>query len=147
MKLTHINKKINIRSNLKYFITASFLIFLLIMSCSILTGNQTIELDSHSNGKTIDIKCGKKLTIKLKGNATTGYTWALSDYDENLIKFIDVHYVPLQSKSEGTGGEWVTNFEVISPGESEITFIYKRPWEKNNSSMQKFYVTIKANKK
>jgi inhibitor of cysteine peptidase len=115
-------------------------------SCMYFVGGKALTLDKNSNGKTVEIASGQTLTIKLKGNATTGYRWILKKYNKKLVKFIDVNYVVDNNKLLGSGGTWVTNFEILKPGKSGIRFIYKRPWEKDKLPLEKFFVEIKATK-
>lgn len=115
-------------------------------SCMYFVGGKAVTLDKNSNGKTVEMASGKTLTIKLQGNATTGYSWILSKYNKKLVRFIDVNYVVDNNKLLGSGGTWVTNFEILKPGKSEISFIYKRPWEKEKLPLKKFFVEIKATK-
>ena len=113
-------------------------------SCTYFVGSKALTLDKNSNGKTVEMASGQRLTIKLKGNATTGYSWILNKYNKKLVKFINVNYVVDNNKLLGSGGTWVTNFQVLKPGRSEIRFIYKRPWEKDKPPSEKFFVEIKA---
>jgi len=113
-------------------------------SCTYSVGSKALTLDKNSNGKTVEMASGQTLTIKLKGNATTGYRWILDKYNKKLVRFIDVNYVVDNNKLLGSGGTWVTNFRILKPGKSEIRFIYKRPWEKEKLPSEKFFVEIKA---
>ena len=130
---------------LRPFFLAAVSIFCLV-SCASLNSPKDIELTKDSNEKTIKAKVDDQITIRLKGNATTGYTWILKQYDENLLKFIDVKYVPADSALVGSGGEWVAEFKVLKPGISQIQFIYKRPWETKKDPLENYFVTIDASK-
>lgn len=76
--------------------------------------------------------------LKLKSNPTTGYSWAVQDYNANYIKLVKHYYQPSKSMLMGAGGsEWWT-FRVKNPGFAAkqpmmIRMIYVRPWEKNRA--------------
>jgi predicted secreted protein len=116
-------------------------------SCAIFNGPTTMNLDNKSNGKNIKAKTGDTIVINLKGNATTGYTWVLQKYNEELLKFIDVKYETENSNLMGAGGTWVATFQIIKSGSSKIEFDYKRPWETKKTPLQNYIVTITAKDK
>jgi predicted secreted protein len=111
-------------------------------SCAIFNGPSTMNLDNKSNGKKIEANIGDTVVIRLKGNATTGYSWILQKYNEKLIKFIDMQYETENSNLMGAGGAWVAKFKVIKAGSSKIIFDYKRPWETKKTPLQNYIITL-----
>ena len=110
-------------------------------------GPQEIDINKDSNGKTIKCTVDDTITINLEGNATTGYTWILKKYNEDLIRFIDVNYITSDSNLVGVGGKWVAKFKILKPGKSEIIFVYKRPWETEKTPLENYFVNINAKNK
>lgn len=73
-------------------------------------------------------------TIKLKSNPTTGFSWFLRQYDAKLVTPIKHDYVAPHSKIIGAGGFEIWQFKAtpaafVVPQQSQIQFVYMRPWE------------------
>lgn len=86
--------------------------------------------------------------IKLKSNATTGYSWFLRQYDKNMIEPVSHKYQHPVSQLVGAPGFELWTFRVRSEGftvpqVTYIRFIYSRPWEPANqtSTQVEFKVT------
>ena len=90
------------------------------------------------SGQTIDIGQGQEFVIALGSNPTTGYSWQ-ANFDESLLE-------PGKESQEGlvgAGGIEYFKFKALGKGQSEITLLYKRPWEEENIDQKLF--TINAN--
>jgi inhibitor of cysteine peptidase len=82
-------------------------------------------------GQTISIGVNQEFVIALGSNQTTGYSWQAS-YDETMLELVG-------GKSEykeeakpgvvGAGGVEYFRFKALKTGNTEITLVYKRPWE------------------
>lgn len=77
----------------------------------------------------------KRLVVTLKGNRTTGYSWALSGYDAKLLKPISYRYISDKHAPgmTGVGGVSTWIFDVLPaahtvPQVTTITWVYGRPW-------------------
>jgi len=83
--------------------------------------------------------------LKLKSNPSTGYSWALQQYDSKWITSKKRYYQASTSMLAGAGGfEWWT-FRVKPAGFSakkpmSILMIYRRPWEMNEGVKQVNFV-------
>ena len=79
------------------------------------------------------------VTIELKGNPSTGFTWISTLSDENIVEVSkDVKY----RGSEGmVGAPSMFYFTVrsLSVGNTVLTLEYKRPWEEKESLEKKVY--------
>ena len=104
---------------------------------------QTEHIRKNDAGKTIHCKAGQRFTIELEGNATTGYSWLVKKYNENILKLTTHDY---QGKGDipGAPGVFIFVFEAIAVGKSEITLEYVRPWERKKQVSKKdtFHVNI-----
>jgi predicted secreted protein len=88
-----------------------------------------IQLTARDNGKTISVREGQTITIRLAGNPTTGFTW-------NDATKSDV--VKLSGKVEhraggtalGAPGVSTATFVAVKAGKSTIALEYKRVFEK-----------------
>jgi predicted secreted protein len=72
------------------------------------------------------------VTLTFKGNPTTGYTWTSTMKDQGIVREVSRVYVLDQGDSGlvGQGGAFEYTYEAVADGETEIRFIYSRPWEK-----------------
>ncbi|MBO5482694.1 MAG: protease inhibitor I42 family protein [Spirochaetaceae bacterium] len=79
------------------------------------------------------------ITIELKGNPSTGYTWEAVLASENIVEISkDVKYLG----GEGmVGAPSMFNFTVssVSAGSTILTLEYKRPWEEKAPLEKKVY--------
>ena len=81
---------------------------------------------------TIKTTAGKEFVITLDANVTTGYEWQLTKpIDDSLIKLVHSEYVPDKTGLVGSGGKSIWTFKAVRSGETQISFKYIRPWEKN----------------
>lgn len=84
---------------------------------------------------------GKVYSIKLEGNATTGYEWNCTLSQEGIIKEIDTYYTSNEAKDGevGTPGVWTYKFKAIKPGTVILTCDYERSFEEDSSVETKIY--------
>ena len=80
--------------------------------------------------------------ITLESNLTTGYSWQ-AGYDESFLELVSQTY---ESASDlmGAGGEETLVFKALKQGETEVTMVYKRPWEDTSLETRIFNVTVSA---
>ena len=90
------------------------------------------------NEKKTNISVTKEqpeFTIQLKSNPTTGFSWFLREYDSELVKPLEHHFVKGNSRLIGSPGmeEWTFRISPQAfavPHQTVIRFVYARPWEK-----------------
>lgn len=82
------------------------------------------------------------VTIKIKSNATTGYSWFLTDYNSALLTPVFSKYVAPTSNLVGAAGyvEWqfsVNKAAFAVPQLTQVSMQYIRPWvvSTNNQKM------------
>jgi len=83
------------------------------------------------SGRTIDIGANQEFVIALGSNPTTGYSWQES-HDENMLQLMEKTYKPGKEAKQGAvgaGGVEYFRFKTLKTGETEITLVYRRPWE------------------
>ena len=83
------------------------------------------------SGQTIDIGVNQEFVIAFGSNPTTGYSWQES-HDENILDLVEKTYKPGKEAKQGlvgAGGVEYFRFKTLKMGETEITLVYKRPWE------------------
>ena len=83
------------------------------------------------SGQTIDIGVNQEFVIAIGANPTTGYDWEVS-LDETMLELVEKTY-KLAEEAEheivGAGGVDYFRFKALKKGTTEITMVYKRPWE------------------
>jgi len=83
------------------------------------------------SGQTIDIGVNQEFVIALGSNPTTGYGWQES-YDESMLELVEKTYKLGEEAKQGVvgaGGVEYFRFKPLKAGKTEITLVYKRPWE------------------
>jgi inhibitor of cysteine peptidase len=108
---------------------------------------KTYNMTKDDNGKTLKIKVGDVIRVKLKSNRTTGYSWALNGKtDEKVLKSGEVEYKVDEHPAGmvGVGGNDFCTFTAIAAGKTEIALGYARPWEKDKDPAQSFKLTVEV---
>ena len=108
---------------------------------------KTYEMTRDDNGKTLKVKVGDTIRVKLKSNRTTGYSWALTGKtDAKVLKSGEVEYKVDEHPAGmvGVGGNDFCTFTALAPGKTEIALGYARPWEKDKEPAQAFKLTVEV---
>ena len=96
------------------------------------------------SGQPISIGVNQEFVIALGSNPTTGYSWQES-HDETTLELIEKTYKPGEEAEQGAvgaGGVDYFRFKALKTGKTEITMVYKRPWEKESAEQKVFTVNI-----
>lgn len=104
-----------------------------------------IVLTEIDEGRTIEIQKGETLVVRLGGNPTTGYTWAVKDLDHIVLEQVgEVAFESVDTPPglTGAGGTLVLTFEANHSGTVVLTLIYHRPWEVDVVPIDTFTVTV-----
>lgn len=81
-------------------------------------------------------------TIALESNPTTGYRWEV-DFNSQYLQLMGEEYkTHIQEQVVGAGGKEIFTFQALKAGETEITFSYLRPWEKEVIKKEVFKIII-----
>jgi inhibitor of cysteine peptidase len=100
-----------------------------------------------NNGTTISLEKGETFYLRLKENPTTGYSWQL-----NLsqgLSLVSDRYDPPESKEGeepivGAGGVHLWKIKADSEGNQQVTAIYKRSWENETGTEDKFTLNVEV---
>ena len=94
-----------------------------------------------------------QFTISLPANPTTGFKWAVKEYDTAHFTYLSNEYVATAPKRIGSGGQTIFRFArksgVKYPCCSNMTFRYARPWDATSGSITDVHLcfaTKKTNK-
>ena len=108
------------------------------MGC--LTMNVITEVD---NGKTIILKSGEALEIRLNENASTGFTW-LEEITPNDVLTLEKEDFIQNNLTPGgnTVHQWV--YKGKKTGQKRIKFVYQRPWVKDQPAEKEFEIIVRV---
>lgn len=102
-----------------------------------------LVLTEAAGGQTLTVVVGRKIEIRLAGNPTTGYSWAVAELTPGPVAQVGkVEYVPDKKPAGivGAGGTNVLAFVGTAPGKANLKLEYRRPWEKDAAAAKTFQV-------
>ena len=92
---------------------------------------------SKENTQQITARSGSIITITLKSNPTTGYSWKVSKLsDGKIVKAVSSRYEADRPALSGSGGKELWSFKALKPGNTRIEMAYQRPWEKGTPPVE-----------
>ena len=101
-------------------------------------------IEEDAAGSTVTLCRGQKLTVRLRGNPTTGFIWEKSaGADAVLAQLGEPQFAP-DSRALGAGGIYSFSFQASAVGSAPLKFIYHRPFESVAASTRIFEVTIEV---
>ncbi len=93
-------------------------------------GSNNLNVDDSYSGKQVELSVGQSLVVTLDSNASTGYSWSLSqNSDDSVLNNAGNEYVAPQTTLVGAGGKEEWTFKALKKGNSTISMGYSRPWE------------------
>jgi inhibitor of cysteine peptidase len=99
-------------------------------------------LTEANDGDVIEATAGQFITVSLKSNPSTGYTWEVVALDEKMLQTLgDPEFTP-DSQMQGAPGHQVFRFRVVSAGETDLKLVYHRPFEKDKAPESTFSVRV-----
>ncbi|MFA5056268.1 MAG: protease inhibitor I42 family protein [Dehalococcoidia bacterium] len=105
-----------------------------------------VNVDDSDSGGEKTLAVGDLLIVTLDSNATTGYSWNLSEIsDAAIIRYVSDEYVaPEQSDPPvvGAPGEEVWTFEALAAGTAAISMRYIQPWMPDADPAETFDITV-----
>ena len=87
------------------------------------------EADLH---RTVTLRPGQEIVVRLASNRTTGYRWSLVAADDPVLALLaSPVYVPdtTPAGAVGVGGTEVWRLSAFRAGAQTLSFEYRRPWE------------------
>lgn len=95
-------------------------------------------LTDQDSGRTVEIRAGAVLTVRLKENPTMGYRWTV-DEAGNLERMGDRFEV---DGAIGAGGVRIFQFRASRVGSCELSMKNCREWEAESSVIDRFDAKI-----
>lgn len=108
-----------------------------------------IDLSAHVGG-VVEAAVGDVLTVHLRGNASTGYTWERVHDDGSgvLVQARGTPPVPdaVKETRPVVGGPTTAfwRFSADKAGETELRLRYWRPWEKDAKTVREIAWTVRV---
>ncbi|MCL4534113.1 MAG: protease inhibitor I42 family protein [Bacteroidetes bacterium] len=96
----------------------------------------------ENNGQTITLATDDMLDVALPGNPGTGFTWELDTEDLGALQQVAEPWYVSDAAVPGAPGTYTFHFAVIEPGMSDLSFAYRRPWERDAEPAQTFNISI-----
>jgi inhibitor of cysteine peptidase len=103
---------------------------------------RTVIVRAGANGKSLALKPGDTLVVRLAANPSTGYDWAFVSRPKAL-KLVKRTYLAAPPVRVGQGGIDVFRFSVRS-GQGRLKLVYRRSWEKGVPPLHTFLLKIRA---
>ena len=89
-----------------------------------------LMLQESDAGRAIEVERGRKVTIRLQANPSTGYRWSVASTGEALEQSGEPFHAA-ESSMRGAGGGEYWSFMPVRAGKQELRFEYRRPWERD----------------
>jgi inhibitor of cysteine peptidase len=89
-----------------------------------------VTVGEKDNGTTVDLAQDEILVVKLPGNPTTGYSWAVVGEPSPLALVKSTTQRTAKSKTmAGAPSVQIFRFQANAAGIVSLTLHYRRPWE------------------
>ncbi len=106
-----------------------------------------LVLTEQDNGRTVTAFVDESISVQLRGNATTGYTWLLTSTNGDSVSANGPStYLADESGAVGAGGTFTFPFLTTAAGTTTLSFTYERPWDPGTAT-QTFAITISVSEK
>lgn len=127
------------------------LVFAAAVGCAQTGGSTAVSgtvVDASKSGTAVTLASGESLTVRLAGNATTGYSWTCTNALAGVLVPAgapDYEPTPVEPGVVGSGGTYVFRFRAVAPGTGNLQFAYARSWEKDVAPAQtaSYAVTVR----
>jgi inhibitor of cysteine peptidase len=103
----------------------------------------TITLTRADAGRTVEVRVGDTIRIRLEENPTTGYRWSLEPAGDDALALEASDYVA-PGGTVGGGGERVFTFEAKKAGGATVRLKLWREWEGDKSITETFTITFRV---
>ena len=108
---------------------------------AMITLGKTILCDESDDNTRVILNVGDTLSVRLKSNVTTGYSWNIAELP-NTLHAVDSKAESGKSGRLGEGGFQFFTFNAATPGESTLKLNYFRPFEKDSPPAKTFRLSI-----
>jgi len=104
-----------------------------------------VALSAEDSGGRAELDAGDLLVVTLESNPTTGYAWEVSEVDKAVLAQVgEAEFQEAAREGEqlvGAPGVQTFRFEAAR-GETTVTLVYRRSWEKDVEPLETFTVEV-----
>ena len=105
-----------------------------------------VVLTAEDDGSVVELGEGQALVVTLESNPTTGYSWQVSEVDQDVLMQIGDPEFKEAAAAEGEqvlgAGGTETFYFASAAGETTLTLVYHRPWEEDVEPEEVFSVEV-----
>ncbi|MBI5719636.1 MAG: protease inhibitor I42 family protein [Burkholderiales bacterium] len=98
-------------------------------------------LTAADDGRTLELRAGSEVVIRLPENPSTGFRWEI-DTDKAYVT-VERQRFEQRSDRVGGGGESSWVLRASTPGVTTVKLMLWRPWEGERAAIQRFVVTLR----
>jgi len=95
--------------------------------------------------RTVMLRAGQEIVVRLASNRTTGYRWTLVAADDPVLALLaSPVYVPdpAPAGGVGVGGTEVWRLSAFRTGAQRLSFEYRRPWEHDTAAARTVSLSV-----
>jgi inhibitor of cysteine peptidase len=104
-------------------------------------GQMSEILNEADNGRTVELRVGDDVVLRLPENAATGYRWAFDAVDRGLVEIKEGEYISA-SNTVGGGGEAQWIIHAKATGVTQVKLKRWRHWEGERSVIERYEFTL-----
>ena len=102
-----------------------------------------VIVTDKEGGKTVSLKVGQRLLVKLGSNPSTGYEWSVDKTDEKLLAPDgETAFDVTDNDLDGAPTIQTLFFKAKSIGKVALQLKYARPWEKDKEPAKVYKITV-----
>lgn len=95
-----------------------------------------VVLGPKDSGRTVSVRAGTTIVVRLDSNPTTGYEWKLAERPaRSVLRLVSHRYAaaPTQPGFVGGGGVDTWRFVAVAAGRTSLRLEYVRPWQSGHA--------------
>ena len=123
-----------------------------VAACTLFQGTpkpppEPVSVSADQSGTSVALASGQDLVVRLPSNPTTGYRWIYVEPKDAVLRVDGPSSYEAQSAggAAGAGGTEIWKLAPLKPGQQQLRFEYRRPWEQDvaPSRVATYTVTVK----
>jgi inhibitor of cysteine peptidase len=123
-----------------------------VAACTLFQGRpkpppEPVTVSADQSGTSVALASGQDLVVRLPSNPTTGYRWIYVEPKDAVLRVDGPSSYEAQSAggAAGAGGTEIWKLAPLKPGQQQLRFEYRRPWEQDvaPSRVATYTVTVK----
>lgn len=103
-----------------------------------------VVLTERDDGRTIEVRREASVTVRLKAQLGTGYSWRALPYDSTRLAGPGEPTVEALDRTQAGGAEvQVFRFRALKRGLVPLGLVYAQPWAQGEAPRKRFRITLK----